>query len=61
VIAFLAHKIDLGGHRGTLAASADALDAVICSFAAIAAVTGNLQFPPNYEFSRSEGWIAVHK
>lgn len=41
-------------------ASADALDAVVCAFAAIAVTTGQVAHPPAPE-AHLEGWIAVHQ
>lgn len=41
-------------------ASADALDAVVCAFAAIAVTTGRVAHPPATE-AHLEGWIAVHE
>jgi hypothetical protein len=41
-------------------ASADALDAVICAFAAIAVTSGHVACSPGPE-ARVEGWIAVHE
>jgi hypothetical protein len=40
--------------------SADATDAVICAFGAIAAVRGNLAYQPTAN-AALEGWIAVHE
>jgi hypothetical protein len=40
-------------------ASADALDAVLCAFAAIAVTNGSVAHPPAAE-AHVEGWIAVH-
>ena len=41
-------------------ASADALDAVVCAFAAIAVTRGQVAQPPGSEASL-EGWISIHK
>jgi hypothetical protein len=58
IISQLPH-IDLGNFEAILRENADALDAVICAFAAIAAVTDNMAVNPEPE-AFSEGWIAVH-
>jgi hypothetical protein len=43
-------------------ASADALDAVVCAFAAIAVTTGHVAHPPApAPEAHLEGWIAVHR
>jgi hypothetical protein len=47
-------------HRQTLAASADALDSVLCALAARAIATGALAEPPG-ETAAQEGWIVVHR
>jgi hypothetical protein len=39
--------------------SADALDAVICGFAAIAVTRGTIAVPP-MPIAIDEGWIAIH-
>jgi predicted nuclease with RNAse H fold len=39
--------------------SADALDAVVCSFAAIAVTRNQVAFPPQYPEAHAEGWISV--
>jgi hypothetical protein len=40
--------------------SADALDAVLCAFAAIAVTRGRVAYPPE-PASEQEGWISVHR
>ena len=40
--------------------SADALDAVICAFAAIAVTDGRLLHSPE-PIAQEEGWIAIHE
>lgn len=49
-------------YRAILQRSADALDAVICCFAARAVVRGELAAPlPPFDVWKLEGWIAVHR
>ena len=40
--------------------NADALDSVICAFAAIAASQGPIASEPDWVVAKAEGWIAVH-
>jgi hypothetical protein len=40
--------------------SADAIDAVICAFAAIAVSDNKIEIKPEYPASSLEGWISVH-
>ncbi|HEX2115611.1 MAG TPA: DUF429 domain-containing protein [Alphaproteobacteria bacterium] len=47
-------------YRRTLAASADALDSVLCALAARAVASGALAEPPG-ETAAQEGWIVVHR
>jgi predicted nuclease with RNAse H fold len=56
----LVDRIDLGEHRDTMMTSADALDAVLCAFAAIAVTEEQLAFPPESS-AKKEGWIGVHE
>jgi hypothetical protein len=49
-----------GEHQATMETHADALDAVVCAFGAIAAVSGELACPPVAD-AGEEGWIAVHR
>jgi hypothetical protein len=56
----LVDRIDLGGHRKRMIDSADALDAVLCVFAAIAVTEEQLAFPPESS-AGTEGWIGVHE
>ena len=46
-------------HRSILLEDADALDAVLCAFAAVAVSTGRLSEAPAAKI-RDEGWIATH-
>lgn len=59
ILAGLVARIDLDGFHPVLRRSADALDAVICAFAAIAVTKGDIAVPPGPTASL-EGWIAVH-
>lgn len=52
--------ITLGDFRAVVEKSADALDAVVCIFAAIAATSGEHPELPE-DRPMEEGWIAVHK
>ncbi len=55
-------RFRLGQFRGILEKNADALDSVVCAFAAIAVTTGGIAVEPNADAEvRKEGWIAVHK
>jgi hypothetical protein len=56
----LAERLELGALREKMEASADALDAVLCAFAAIAVTEGRLASAPA-EGAAEEGWIAVHE
>jgi hypothetical protein len=47
-------------HRELMETHADALDAVVCTFGAIAVVSGELASSPAAD-SVEEGWIAVHR
>jgi predicted nuclease with RNAse H fold len=59
VINYLAGRIELGPHSTIMVECADALDAVICSFAAMAAITGNSIPAVAQKYADAEGWIAV--
>jgi len=59
IIDALAKRMRLGSFRPTLLASADALDAVVCAFAAMA-VSGPKVSIPNCPTVATEGWVAVH-
>jgi len=52
-------RVALGPFETVMRGSADATDAVLCAFGAIAAVTGQLADPPSAG-AAGEGWIAVH-
>jgi predicted nuclease with RNAse H fold len=58
VVSSLSGKIDLSGHSRTLENSADALDAVLCSFAAVAVAAGGQQ-PSDDQNAADEGCVAV--
>jgi len=60
ILAGLPVEIDLHDYKETLLQSADALDAFLCTFAAIAVTTHNLTDPPD-DAATEEGRIAVHK
>jgi hypothetical protein len=61
IIRGLASRINLGRFRETAEETADALDAVISSFAAIAALRGKAKQPDaEGALVAREGWIAVH-
>jgi hypothetical protein len=59
IIGGLASRLRLGSWSTTLLASTDALDSVICAFAAIAVNNGKVQIPNGAPFT-TEGWVAVH-
>lgn len=58
IVSVLGSRVTLGQFAPTVLAEADALDAVLCAFAALAVVTGRVALPP--VASGDEGWIAVH-
>lgn len=60
IVKFLSTMIDLGAHESVVRADADALDAVICAFAAVAVTRGKVGLLPPDDHN-GEGWIAVHK
>jgi hypothetical protein len=61
IIRGLESRVDFGRFRKTAEQSADALDAVIASFAAIAAFRGEAIEPEgDVKTVAREGWIAVH-
>jgi len=61
IISAVQNRLTIPSHlRNKMLASADALDAVICAFAAMAVTEDKLAFEPDREFSGLEGWIAVH-
>jgi hypothetical protein len=59
IVSGMEARLDFGPFRWVAEESADALDAVISSFAAIAAHRNELAPPDAMTFDR-EGWIAVH-
>lgn len=59
IIAALAGRVDFGPHVAKVQASADALDAVLAGFAAIAASRG-IAPPPSPYWPDGEGCIAIH-
>ena len=61
IVAGLRNRIDLGRTAGVLKGSPDALDAVLCAFAAIAVSEGRLWDTPIRPSADLEGWIPVHE
>jgi predicted nuclease with RNAse H fold len=59
IVDSLALRVALGAHVAVLRSSADATDAVVSAFAALAVSEGGLYESPSLR-SRTEGWIAVH-
>jgi hypothetical protein len=59
IIHALATRVLLGSRAPTLLGSADALDAVLAAFAAVAVTTSNIPIP-NGATVATEGWVAVH-
>jgi hypothetical protein len=55
----IAGRVQLGPWVPTLLGSADALDAVVCSFAAVAVSTSKVSAPTSAA-ALTEGWVAVH-
>lgn len=60
IVAALRARLDPGPFEPVLVAHADALDAVLCAFGAIAVTEDRLSEPPGEEAAR-EGWIAIHR
>jgi hypothetical protein len=60
IVEGLASRIDLGPHRATMLASADALDAVVAVFGGLAVREGALAHQLTTD-ARLEGHIAVHR
>jgi len=61
IIRGLEHRVNLGAFRKAAEETADALDAVIASFAAVAAYRGEAIQPTGNAVSVArEGWISVH-
>ncbi|HEX4953021.1 MAG TPA: DUF429 domain-containing protein [Thermoanaerobaculia bacterium] len=59
IIRALRQRVDLGAYEERLASSADAVDAVVAAFAAVAVTQDTLQSEPP-AIAEKEGWIAVH-
>jgi hypothetical protein len=59
IVESLQRRMVLGPHAGTLRGNADALDSVLCAFAARAAWTNTVVDEPDRTVG-DEGWIAVH-
>jgi len=60
IVEVLSSSIGVGQWRDDLLASADAVDAVLCAFAAIAVTENRLAVSvPSQD--DGEGWIAVHE
>jgi hypothetical protein len=60
IIGGLKARVDFGAYKKTAEESADALDAVIASFGAIAASRSQAPLPADRTFLAKEGWIAIH-
>ena len=60
IVESLSESVDLEPLEELMLQDADALDAVVCAFAAKALTTGALCDSPT-PVSRVEGWIAVHR
>jgi hypothetical protein len=60
IVLALRARLDLGPFAPVLAESADALDAVLCVFGAVAVTEGRLAASPGAG-AGVEGWIAVHR
>ena len=58
ITAALEERIRMGSFRPLVEESADALDAVLCAFAAVAVGEGKVAVPP-VPGENEEGWIAV--
>lgn len=61
LVSRLSNRISLGSFEGKLEKSADALDAMLCAFAAFAVTNDNLARPPDVNDPLDEGLIAVCK
>jgi hypothetical protein len=61
IVSQLSNRIRLSSFHKKLAESADALDAVLCAFAAFAVATDNLVHPPDANDPPDDGLIAVCK
>ena len=60
ILAGIAQRIVLGGFQSAVAGSADALDALVAAFAAVAVTRNALGHPVAPVPAMTEGWIAVH-
>jgi hypothetical protein len=60
ILAGIAQRIALGGFQSAAAGSADALDALVAAFAAVAVTRNALAHPVTPLPAMTEGWIAVH-
>jgi len=57
----LANRVRIDNNfKNLILSSADALDSVICAFAAIAASQGPIASEPEWAAAKTEGWISVH-
>lgn len=61
IVQGLSRRLDLRQHEQVMLDSADAIDAVLAGFAAIAVSRGQLFDLPVPGVAASEGWIAVHR
>ena len=59
IVTALAHRLNVRAWTSTLEGSADALDAVVCVFAAVAVGASKVSTPNSATVS-TEGWVAVH-
>lgn len=59
IVEGISSRINLGRYKKVATDCADALDAVLCSFGAIAVKNKVLEEEPD-KFFKDEGWIAVH-
>jgi hypothetical protein len=60
IVSGILSYLNLGDFSTVLKESADALDAVLCAFAAIAVVKRKIAIYPLVD-DCAEGWIAIHK
>ncbi len=59
IVDALAQRVSLGTFEDTMRRSADAIDAVLCAFAAMAVTRGQVTVPQSAA-TVTEGWIVVH-
>jgi hypothetical protein len=59
IVAALGARADVGAFEPALLASADAIDAVLCAFAAVAVARAEVLYGPT-NGDLAEGWIATH-